>query len=185
MATSVKEIEVIQCGPVLPWDTIKACMMRPPFHTQSLNWFNSHLTKPKALRTFVKNLTAGLRELEPADREQLMPLLGTFLELPPRSVDSITSAIARASAQPPRLGALLEDHRSLLHSSEDLAYLQLRVLCAMQDPTLCCSTIDEASADPREGENGWIRRPRDKAEVERDQAVAKCRRVASRLESPK
>ena len=195
MPTSVKEIDVIQCGPVLPWDTIEKCMRHPPFHTRGLEWFNSNLTKPKTLKTFVANLTAGLRKLDPESRAQLQPSLEVFLELSSQSAKAIMSAIARASIQPPRLAALREDHRPLLHTGDELAFLQLRVLCAITAgpcPELCCSKVDTATdtaeatdTDQRKSEDGWIRRPRDEGEIERDQAVAKQRRVNSLRDSPK
>ena len=193
MPTSVKEIDVTECGPVLPLDTIEKCVMHPPFHTRGLDWFNSNLTKPKKLTTFVKNLEAGLRELDPEFCAQLQPSLGVFLELPPQSVTVIMGAIACASTQPPRLAALLKDHRLLLHTDTNLAFLQLRVLCAITAdpcPELCCSKVDTATdtaeaTDQRKSEDGWIRRPQDEGEIKRDQAVAKQRRANSRRDSPK
>ena len=170
---TVKKIDIMRCGgDILPFDTIRKCMRHPSIK-KALALFNSNLTRPIALSTFMRKMIASLCVLRHAQLARLYPLAGPFLDLSPSSVDALRDAILCAPHS--GLTVLLEDNRHLLHKTTDLAYFQLRVLCTLTPHEFQRTTTDEANDDPRKCKGGWIRRPRDRTEIARDQAVARRR----------
>ena len=141
-------------GDILPFDTIRKCMRHPSIK-KALALFNSNLTRPIALSTFMRKMTASLCVLRHAQLVRLYPLAGPFLDLSPRSVDALRDAILCAPHS--GLTMLLEENQHLLHNIKDLAYFQLRVLCTLTPHDFQRTMIDEVNDDPRKCKGGWIR----------------------------